>query len=236
MFEYIILIPYRNREKHLAEFIRDAIPLFEKHMKSFKIVIIEQEQGTLFNRGKLLNIGFNEYKHLGNVFFNHDIDIIPTEKAIQEIYLNQCDQPLKGFVGLLNSSCNTLGGIIKFDNDTFIKSNGFPNNFWGWGVEDKALQNRAEYFNIPITKNITEKSQNLSEYFNIKNDIDDRQKDVRFGIFPTRTSFEYDMFKTLPRDKQMQYIMFSGVNNIEYTLLERIQLHYHIDLIKVKIS
>jgi hypothetical protein len=65
MFEYIYNSnPYRNREKHLAEFIRDAIPLFEKHLKSFKIVIIEQEHGTLFNRGKLLNIGFHEYQHL----------------------------------------------------------------------------------------------------------------------------------------------------------------------------
>jgi len=233
MFEYIIIIPYRNREKHLAEFVRDAIPLFEKYLKSFKVVVIEQEQGTLFNRGKLLNIGFHEYQHLGNVFFNHDIDIIPTEKAIQELYMNQGDQPVKGFVGLLNSSCNTLGGIIKFDKETFIKSNGFPNNFWGWGVEDKALQNRAEYFNIPITKNITEKSQNLREYFNIKNDIDDRHKDSKNGI---KTHFEYDMFKLLPRDKQLQYITNSGLNNLQYILLDRIQLHPYIELIKVKLE
>ncbi len=60
------------------------------------------------------------------------IDIIPTEKAIQELYMNQGDQPVKGFVGLLNSSCNTLGCIIKFYKETFIKSNDFLNNFWGW--------------------------------------------------------------------------------------------------------
>ena len=233
MFEYIIIIPYRNREKHLAEFIQDAIPLFEKYLKSFKVVVIEQEQGTLFNRGKLLNIGFHVYQHLGNVFFNHDIDIIPTEKAIQELYMNQDNQPIKGFVGLLNSSCNTLGGIIKFDKETFIKSNGFPNNFWGWGVEDKALQNRAEYFNIPITKNITEKSQNLREYFNIKNDIDDRHKDSKIGM---KTHFEYDMFKLLPRDKQLQYITNSGLNNLHYILLDRIQLHPYMELIKVKLE
>lgn len=233
MFEYIILIPYRNREKHLAEFIRDAIPLFEKYMKSFKVVIIEQEQGNLFNRGKLLNIGFREYQHLGNVFFNHDIDIIPTEKAIQELYMNRETQPCNGFIGLLNSSCNTLGGIIKFDKESFAKCNGFPNNFWGWGVEDKALQNRAEYFNIPITKNITEKSCNLNEYFNIKNDVDDRHKDGNVGM---KTHFEYDMFKVLPRDKQLQYIANSGLINLQYVLLDRIQLNSHMELIKVKIE
>ena len=233
MFEYIILIPYRNREKHLEEFIRDVIPLFEKHMSSFKIVIIEQEQCTLFNRGKLLNIGFNEYKHLGNTFFNHDIDVIPTEKAIQEIYLTQPNRPVKGFTGLLNSSCNTLGGIIKFDKETFELCNGYPNNFWGWGVEDKALQNRAEFNNIPITKNITEKSTNLLEYFTIKNDINDRHQDYKFGM---KTHFEYDWFKKLPREKPLQYINNSGVNKIEYILLERIQLHPYVELIKVKLS
>lgn len=232
MFEYIIIIPYRNREKHLAEFVRDVIPLFEKILKSFKVVVIKQEQGTLFNRGKLLNIGFNEYQHLGNVFFNHDIDIIPTEKAIQELYLNQRDKSVKGFIGLLNSSCNTLGGIIKFDKNTFVKSNGFPNNFWGWGVEDKALQNRAEYFNIPITKNITVKSQNLCEYFNIKNNIDDCYKDSKFEM---KTNFEYDMFKLLPSDKQLQYITNSGLINLQYVLLDRIQLHPYMELIKVKL-
>ena len=232
MFEYIILIPYRNREKHLAEFIRDAIPLFEKHMKSFKIVIIEQEQGTLFNRGKLLNIGFNEYKHLGNVFFNHDIDIIPTEKAIQEIYLNQCDQPLKGFVGLLNSSCNTLGGIIKFDNDTFIKSNGFPNNFWGWGVEDKALQNRVEYMKIQVNKNILNNKPNRFDYFSIKNDVDDRHID---SLFNNKTHFEYDIFNTLQDSIKHKYILNSGLNNLEYKIINRGKVVEYIEIIKVSL-
>ena len=36
---------------------------------------------------------------------------------------------------------------------TFSLINGFPNNFWGWGEEDKALQNRAEAFGIEIKKN-----------------------------------------------------------------------------------
>ena len=47
-------------------------------------------------------------------------------------------------IGIYTSKHNTLGGIIKFTTNNFEKINGFPNNFWGWGVEDKALQNRVD--------------------------------------------------------------------------------------------
>ncbi len=47
-----IIIPYRNRQSHLIEFI--------KHMKNenFDIYVIEQNDNQRFNRGILLNIGF----------------------------------------------------------------------------------------------------------------------------------------------------------------------------------
>ena len=46
-------------------------------------------------------------------------------------------------LAILTSICNTYGGIIKICNKTIDKINGFPNNIWGWGVEDKALKNRV---------------------------------------------------------------------------------------------
>ena len=68
-FENVIIIPYRNRKEHLKLFIKDVIPLFEKYLKPFKVVVVEQEEGKLFNRGMLLNIGFNEYKDKSRFFF-----------------------------------------------------------------------------------------------------------------------------------------------------------------------
>jgi predicted glycosyltransferase involved in capsule biosynthesis len=32
-----------------------------------------------------------------------------------------------------------LGGLIGFDSKVFVKINGYPNNFWGWGGEDDSL-------------------------------------------------------------------------------------------------
>ena len=51
MYKNIIIVPYRNRKAHLDIFIRDALPLFEKYLQPFKIVVVEQNEGKLFNRG-----------------------------------------------------------------------------------------------------------------------------------------------------------------------------------------
>ena len=68
------------------------------------------------------------------------------------------------------------------------------NNFWGWGVEDKSLQNRVEYMGIPIFKYLRRNSPNINEYIAVKNDINDRKMD---NLFSDKTHFEYDIFNTL---------------------------------------
>lgn len=42
-----------------------------------------------------------------------------------------------------NESSNYFGGIVAFTRQQFIKVNGFPNNFWGWGGEDNELYSRV---------------------------------------------------------------------------------------------
>ena len=223
MSEYknIILIPYRNRKKHLDIFIKDAIPLFEKYLQPYKVIVIEQEHGKLFNRGMLLNIGFNEYKDKSEYFFTHDVDIIPTEKCVIELYTKTDISDISdiGVTGIYTSHCNTLGGIIKFTPEFFIKTNGFPNNYWGWGVEDKAFQNRSEYMydNINIKKNILNNDTNRFNFFTIKNDIDDREHD-NLG---SKTNFEYGEFNNLSHENKLIHIMKSGLNNLDYKIISR---------------
>ena len=65
-------------------------------------------------------------------------------------------------MGIYTSHCNTLGGIIKLNDKTIQKINGFPNNIWGWGTEDKALQNRAEFYNIKKITLLTNKLNIIS--------------------------------------------------------------------------
>ena len=59
---------------------------------------------------------------------------------------------INNILGIFTSGSNTLGGIVKFKNNIFTKINGFPNNYWGWGHEDKDLSNRAEYYDCHIRR------------------------------------------------------------------------------------
>jgi hypothetical protein len=231
-FDYIIIIPYRNRKLHLEEFIYRIVPIFEKVLKSFKVVIVEQVEGKLFNRGALLNIGYQEYKLQGGWFFNHDVDVYPNEACVEKYYLNHINQDdfVPGFWGIITPPCDTLGTVIKFPGKEFAKCNGYPNNFWGWGVEDKALQNRVELANIPICKVFYHDSPELKQWFEVKNDIDDRVKDREFQM---KTHFEYDTYKFLPYEQKSKYVMISGLNTLNYQILNRESLGDHVDLIKV---
>ena len=81
----IILIPYRNRKEHLDYFIRNTLPSLKKYLNPLKIIIIEQNNDRLFNRGKLLNAGFLECFQKVDIF-THDVDLNPYDKTIQEVY------------------------------------------------------------------------------------------------------------------------------------------------------
>jgi len=40
-----------------------------------------------------------------------------------------------------------FGGVSGLTVEQFLKINGFPNAFWGWGGEDDDLWNRSVMFN-----------------------------------------------------------------------------------------
>jgi hypothetical protein len=234
MYKHIIIIPYRNRKEHLDIFIRDALPIFEKYLQPFKVIVVEQNDGKLFNRGLMLNIGFNEYRSQSQYFFTHDVDIVPKEDCVKDIYTKEPSIKNNTIMGILTSDCNTLGGIIKFDSETFIKANGFPNNMWGWGVEDKALQNRVEFLNLNIEKNIISSIYNplVKLNFTVRDNVNDKHQDKDFN---SRTMFEYDIFKNLSNDNKKKHINNSGLHNLQYKILSKIEISHNVELIKVSI-
>jgi len=225
----VILIPYRNRKEHLDYFLQNSWPLLKQNLPNSKLSIIEQEEGKLFNRGKILNVGFKEYMDKTNYFITHDVDVNPYEKTI---HLYKIVPNNNEVVGIFSSPCMTLGGIIKISNEIIKKINGFPNNYWGWGVEDRALYNRAKHFGMNIHYNIFSNSKEATSMFNRFNNIDDRKRDNNFS---QRTHFEYSMFHEINREEQYNHIMRSGLNNLEYTILERINLQDDVEIIKVSI-
>jgi hypothetical protein len=228
MFENIILIPYRNRKEHFDYFLKNSWPLIKENLPSTKLVIIEQEEGKLFNRGKLLNVGFKEYLDKTTYFITHDVDVNP-KKSILHLYSNIIHE--QEIVGIYSSPCITLGGIIKIKSDNIFKLNGFPNNFWGWGVEDRALYNRAVHFNYIIKFNILSKSIDADTHFTIFNNINDRHTEN----INSKTRFEYHIFQSLDKEKQLSHIMSSGLSDLDYEILERKDIEDNVEWIKVSI-
>lgn len=140
----ILIVPYRDRLEHLQKFV--------EHYKMFKILVVEQANDKLFNRGKLFNVGFNESKENVTVF--HDVDLLVHDLGC---YLSFFD--LKGAIHL-SGLCEQFnykvpyetcfGGVTAFDANSFLKCNGFSNDFWGWGGEDDDLYNRTKLAGVNV--------------------------------------------------------------------------------------
>ena len=77
-----VIVPYRKRPGHLRKF-RESIKSYLKD-QDYELIVVEQNDDLPFNRGKLLNVGFQQAirKQCDYVVF-HDIDMLPIDVAYQ---------------------------------------------------------------------------------------------------------------------------------------------------------
>lgn len=139
-----IVIPYRNREKHLDCLL--------SRLKDFPVLVVEQFDANKFNRGALLNIGFKKAQKLGaNRVILHDCDLIPDDVLLC-MYKERWPLPVVHFGARFqryNNRKSYFGGVHGFHVDYFV---GYPNNFWGWGGEDDALRKRIDLRNVTYAR------------------------------------------------------------------------------------
>ncbi len=154
----VIIVPFREsdvkkqeRTKQLFQFAKH----YHNYIPNLEILIIEQSNDKRkFNRGALLNIGFDLSKNsVGDTFIFHDVDLI-SPKSISNLYCTYPEHPIH--IANLWTEKYTfrdfLGGIISFNKKDFQKINGFPNDFWGWGGEDDVMYNRLVSAKVPVIK------------------------------------------------------------------------------------
>lgn len=151
-----VIIPYRNREQHLAQFIRHFNNLDGSHLNgsTMDVYIIEQNNEDKFNRGLLINIGYliasRNYNY--DRYILHDVDLFPNQ-TIYELYFSYPKKQVHYIIPKHEHKYNFnsyLGGVVGLSSQCFEKINGFPNNFFGWGGEDDAMYNRLAINNITI--------------------------------------------------------------------------------------
>jgi hypothetical protein len=233
MYDTIILVPYRDRLDHIKYFIEHCCPILKNNIPNSKVVFIEQDfSNNFFNRGLLLNIGFDLYKNQTIFYITHDIDIIPNEKIINELYLQVNYDVVKIYTGHKSS----LGGICKFKHDSIFDVNGFPNYIWGWGIEDRVLFYRYKILQFSCKDSIygVEKCKNGFTFLPHKHNGSNTHPN-NYSIKNNISENENEIFNSNNYELQKKHIMSSGLNNLLYTVLERTNIDDYIEIIKVSI-
>ena len=218
-YDTVICIPYRNREKHLEGYLANVVPLLRTHFPGVHVAIMEQAGTKYFNRGVLMNVGCDLFKNRATYMMTNDVDTHPLEQTVRDIYTKAVDP--SDVLGIYTSEMGTLGGVIKLRCETMCNMNGFPNDYWGWGVEDKALQNRAELLGLRKLTTIQCTDSNQEEYFTIFDDVKDKVEQY----VPSRTQLDYFMWPHLSLDVKHKFLRRSGFNTLTYNVLERTQLN-----------
>ena len=147
----IFIVPYRNRVQHKFFFSKYMSFILEDD-DDYEIYFSHQCDARTFNRGATKNIGFiaarnkypNDYKDITFIF--NDVDTIPFNKIFD---YNTQHGVVKHFYGFKYA----LGGIVVMKGADFEKTNGFP-CFWGWGMEDNALQKRCQAVGLKIDRSV----------------------------------------------------------------------------------
>lgn len=211
-----VIVPYRDRQKHLKEFSRRIVRYLEKTDIDFHIFVIEQDFAKLFNRGMLLNIGFKYAENFGceYVVF-HDVDMLPVH--VDYSYANE---PLQFANNFLNDDTYTpkeifdeyFGGVTMFNINDFNKINGYSNKYWGWGYEDTDLLYRCARHKLPLVdmkiKNYGTSQQILkfngyNSYIECRNKFD-TDKDISFFVSFCPDDIIYDFKKDVD-----EFVVFS---------------------------
>lgn len=201
-----IIVPYRDRYEHLNTFKKHITRYLDKQKISFELIIVDQDNAKLFNRGMLLNIGFLHAKKLGcDYVIFHDVDMLPVE--VDYSYSPYPVHLATSFVHALNENERLIfdeyfGGITLFPMDDFEKIDGYSNKYWGWGYEDDDLLLRCKVKGIKLdTKPVKGKERNgntlrlngVDAYVKSKNIINTRNNfSIAITFNPDNTPYNPD--------------------------------------------
>jgi hypothetical protein len=138
----VFIVPYRDRQNDKDSFLKVMKHLLADDPVPYEIYFAHQCDARPFNRGGMKNIGFlaikdkypEAYKEMTFIF--HDVDTWASKKGL--IDYNTTTGVVKHYYGFTFA----LGGMFAIKGEDFEKTGGFP-NFWGWGMEDNAINDRC---------------------------------------------------------------------------------------------
>jgi hypothetical protein len=158
-----IVVPYRDRAKHLQQFVSHMRSYFSRDKLDkdipYRVLIVEQENGLPFNRGMLLNVGFLLGAEDSDYTCFHDVDYLPVwadyswvDEPTPILWYGAEQRPIAPGRSNLTITHNLdayFSGVLLVPNEQFKKVNGYANDYWGWGFEDIDLRARFIAAQIP---------------------------------------------------------------------------------------
>ncbi|XP_053311470.1 beta-1,4-galactosyltransferase 3-like [Spea bombifrons] len=152
-----IIIPYRNRDVHLRYLLYHLHPFLQRQQLHYAIFLVQQAGNGTFNRAKLLNVGVREALRLDDwdCLIFHDVDLVPEN----DYNLYVCDgYSPKHLASAMDKFHYRLpyweyfGGVSALTPEQYMRINGFPNSYWGWGGEDDDIAMRVRLSGMSIAR------------------------------------------------------------------------------------
>ena len=236
----LIVVPLRNRLKQQQLFI-DHFHRFmcqhesrssSSHSFDWRVVFVEQsDDGQLFNRGKLLNIGYRIARSSklwrqcttgaahdrGMIEFasivTHDVDMLPVSPNRPMHYAPTSE--IRHLASAVDQYSYKLpydayvGGVLSMPDEHWRKINGFPNDFWGWGSEDDMVYARVVALELPFGRLVP---QSLGRYQSVTADHHRTLPEVSAVI----NRLQYEDFLDLDDRAKQAAMASNGFNTTQF--------------------
>lgn len=222
-----IIVPYRDRYEHFTKFVPHMHEFFKTNHSDidYTINVIEQANLKQFNRGKLINVGFDLTKNKNDYFCFHDIDMLPLDKNCDYSYVQfptHMATAAKQFNYRLPYN-EYFGGVTMFNNSDFIKVNGFYNDYWGWGAEDDDLYKRCLLHGLQIQR----RNGRYDSLAHKSNEFDETGKTNPDTLNNRKTFFS--------RNENLKEFCDQGLTTLKYDLIKKISYDEKVTVYKVNI-
>lgn len=203
-----VIIPHRSRESHLQTLLYHLHPFLQRQQLHYAIFVVHQAGNATFNRAKLLNIGVREALRYDDwdCLVLHDVDLVPENDynlyICDEYYPKHLSSAMDKFQYSLPYWAY-FGGVSALTPDQFMKINGFPNTYWGWGGEDDDIAMRIRLSGMSITRT----PLSLGRYKMIPHDRDSGNEE---------NFHRYNLLRNVKRTWKDD-----GMNSLDFHLLSR---------------
>lgn len=144
-----IIIPYRNRRAHLAQFL----PYYRKLLPAARFIVVEQTMTKEFNAFALCNVGASYAWDTSDYFCFHDVDMLVQGKpdySYPETPVH-CATNASQF-GWQMPFPEFFGGVVLFNKEHFQLCNGYSNRFFAWAGGDNELYYRVHKVGLSVSR------------------------------------------------------------------------------------